>query len=81
VKVSVCLSAPPSAEPAAFGDGNKGPADARGLQPSFEVFAGRHDYGTIRPAKLMNLFEIKIGRKYKRDRPDDQYFATVREKQ
>jgi hypothetical protein len=31
-------------------------------------------------AKVMNLFEIEIGRKYKCDRNDGQYFATVREK-
>ena len=28
----------------------------------------------------MNLFEIEIGRKYKCDRLDGQYFATVKEK-
>jgi len=28
----------------------------------------------------MNLFEIEIGRKYKCDRQDGQYFATVKEK-
>jgi hypothetical protein len=28
----------------------------------------------------MNLFEIEIGRKYKCDRRDGQYFATVKEK-
>jgi hypothetical protein len=30
--------------------------------------------------KRMNLFEIEIGRKYKCDRQDGQYFATVKEK-
>lgn len=28
----------------------------------------------------MNLFEIEIGRKYKCDRQNGQYFATVKEK-
>jgi hypothetical protein len=28
----------------------------------------------------MNLFEIEIGRKYKCDRRDGQYFVTVKEK-
>jgi hypothetical protein len=29
----------------------------------------------------MNLFEIEIGRRYKCDQKDGQYFATVKEKQ
>jgi hypothetical protein len=29
----------------------------------------------------MNLFEIETGRSYKCDRPDGQYFGTVKEKQ
>jgi hypothetical protein len=31
--------------------------------------------------QAMNLFEIEIGRSYKCDRPDGQYFRTVKEKQ
>jgi hypothetical protein len=33
-----------------------------------------------RGVKVTNLFEIEIGRKYKCDRNDGQYFATVKEK-
>jgi hypothetical protein len=65
----------------------------RFIRTLYSAFIGRHAppdavttpdecFGrpTAQEAQAMKLFEIEIGRRYKCDQKDGQYFATVKEK-